>query len=215
MPPFFQLFHDPGRECLFHLDLLSTDPLPSRRVERILRIHQEVHCIHDDLDMALRLHETTHNAERSNCFSVLHQESRNDRVQRFLSRSQAVFHCLIQCKVCPAVLQRDPCSGYYDPGSKSHVIALDVGDHVAFPVRCAEIDRSSAERIARLRCERLFSDERPSSVRIFIRKQRLHRCFHIIQVRNIPVSVRKCQFHRLQLFMHGICIVPLRKGIPL
>ena len=53
MPPFFQLFHDPGRECLFHLDLLSTDPLPSRRVERILRIHQEVHCIHDDLDTNL------------------------------------------------------------------------------------------------------------------------------------------------------------------
>ena len=67
MPPFFQLFHDPGRECLFHLDLLSTDPLPSRRVERILRIHQEVHCIHDNLDMALRL---LHKKRAGNCFSL-------------------------------------------------------------------------------------------------------------------------------------------------
>ena len=51
-------------------------------------------------------------------------------------------------KICPAVLQRDSCPRDHDAGAKSHIVALDVGDHVSFPIRRAEIDRSAAERIA-------------------------------------------------------------------
>ena len=66
--------------------------------------------------MSLGLHETTHDAERPHSFSILHQKSRNDRVKGLLSRSQAVFHVLVQSKICPAVLQRDSCPRDHDAG---------------------------------------------------------------------------------------------------
>ena len=163
--------------------------------------------------MSLGLHETTHDAERPHSFSILHQKSRNDRVKGLLSRSQAVFHVLVQSKICPAVLQRDSCPRDHDAGAKSHIVALDVGDHVSFPVCRAEIDRSAAERIAWLRILRHFPDQGSPLCRVFIRQKRLHRRAHIPRIRHIPVAVRECQLHRLQLLVHRVHTASVREGI--
>ena len=58
-----ELPHDMVRRILLNLNLLPADPLPARRVERLLRVQTPVNHIHDELHVGLRLHIAAHNPE--------------------------------------------------------------------------------------------------------------------------------------------------------
>lgn len=103
----FQLFYN-LRICLsldFHF--FPLDPLPPGGIQSSLRIHMEIDGIQDHLQMSLGLHESAHHTKRSYGFSSLGQKSWNDRVIRFLSRSQTIIHRGIQAEIIPSVIQGD------------------------------------------------------------------------------------------------------------
>ena len=48
-----------------HRNAMVPHPLPARRIKCLLGIQMEVHVIHDHLEMALGLHVSAHDAERT------------------------------------------------------------------------------------------------------------------------------------------------------
>ena len=107
----------------------------------------QVNQIAEHLHMALGLHKTAHHAERADRFPVPGEKARNNRVERFLARCITVGGIRIQRKTAAAVLKGNPGPGHHDAGTKSHIIALNIADHVSFPVRRAQINRAGSRGI--------------------------------------------------------------------
>ncbi len=112
--------------------------------------------------MRLRLHETAHDTERTEGFPVFHEKSRDDGVKGFLAGFQAVGVLFIQGEVMPAVLKRDAGSRHHQTATESHVVALDVGDHVAVLVGGGEIHCPVILEITRFMMLRVMADQRTS-----------------------------------------------------
>ena len=92
-----------------------THPLPAWGIKSLLRIKTEINIVHYDLNMSLRLHVSSHDPERTDWLSVLHQEAWYDRVICALSGSQAVDIIRIKREIRTAVLQLDPGAVDDDP----------------------------------------------------------------------------------------------------
>jgi len=63
---------------------------PSRRLDRRLRLHPEVHQVQQQLQVRLRLAVTAHRAQHDPRLTVPQQHSRDQRVHRALARLQPV-----------------------------------------------------------------------------------------------------------------------------
>src|SRR5262249_25627669 len=115
-------------------------------LESFLNVESVVGDIGHELRMSLGLIETTHNA-KPDADSVLLHESWNDRVQRPLAGLHPVGMILYEIKERATVLQHEPCSRRYQPGAKTHVVALNQRDDIAFRIDDTEIDGVLAFRI--------------------------------------------------------------------
>ena len=58
---------------------------PPRLVDGSLRVHSKIKNVREELDVSLRLHESTHVCERREQRTALQRHARNDRVVRSLS----------------------------------------------------------------------------------------------------------------------------------
>src|SRR4051812_17558238 len=61
------------------------DVVCARRIAGFLETHVEVEQVNENLHVALRLHVAAHDAEAHHGFTVLGDESRDDRVERALA----------------------------------------------------------------------------------------------------------------------------------
>ena len=103
-----ELPHDMVRRILLNLNLLPADPLPARRVERLLRVQTPVNHIHDELHVGLRLHIAAHNPEGTQGFTVLGEETRNNGVIRTLHAGKPIRVLGIKPEIEAAVIKRNP-----------------------------------------------------------------------------------------------------------
>ncbi len=100
----------------------------------------KINKVRDSLNMPLRLHVATHDAEGAEGAAVFQDKAGDDRVVGLFSGCEAVGMGRVERKVSAAVLQADAGTPHDDAGAESHVVALDIGDHVAFTVGGAEVD---------------------------------------------------------------------------
>jgi hypothetical protein len=77
----FQI-HPTAARHFWHVVVGRAFVLPARGVAGFLHAETEVHEVHYDLHVALRLHRATHDTEAHERLAVLHDERRDDRVER-------------------------------------------------------------------------------------------------------------------------------------
>lgn len=113
------------------------------RVERGLRVHVEGEHVEEDLDVALGLHEATHDAVHrvQGAVGRVGHHGGDDGVVRPLARREHVGVALAQREVGAAVLQREAAPLGDDAGAEAAVVAVDEGYAVALLVRHGEVDR--------------------------------------------------------------------------
>src|SRR5690606_32659576 len=128
------------RKFRFHMNFFTAYPLPSWHIKSRLGVEQEVQSICYNLKMPLRLHISAHYAKWSHSFSPFCQESRDNRMECFLTRFQSVWMTFIKREISPAVLQANACPWNDDPRAEAHIIALNKGNHIAFLVSCRQVD---------------------------------------------------------------------------
>ena len=78
-----QIRHRLERRAFFNQQVapgIASVNIPARSIERLLRIEIVVDQGADDLEVALRLHETAHDAEAGPEFAVLERHTRDDGV---------------------------------------------------------------------------------------------------------------------------------------
>ena len=124
MPAAAQLRRKVGGEGRLQLYPPAARPLPARRVQRLLRVHEEVQRVRDDLHMPLRLHEGPHHAEGADGPAPLRQKAGDYRVVRPLARRHAVGRGRVQAEVAAPVVQGDARPRYDDAGAEAHVVGL-------------------------------------------------------------------------------------------
>ena len=187
-----------------HRNCSVSHPLPARRVQSLLGIHVEVDHVHDNLHMALGLHVAAHDAERSDRPVVLHQKARDDRVVGALAGHQAIDVVRIQREIRASVLQCDAGSVNHDPGSESHIVGLNVGHHIAFPVRAAQVYRSASWRHPMCPHTRFIRHLCSSSGAIFGRQKRMIIDDHPCGIRHKMERIRERHLHGLNLPVIGL-----------
>ena len=112
---------------------------------------------------------------------------------RPLARRCGVGAFRIQGEALAPVLQGNARAGHHHARTKTGVIALDVGDHIAFVVRRAEIDGARVLGIARGRLDGGLADELPPGGGIFRREHFFRGHFHIPGIGDITQAVDKSQ----------------------
>jgi len=155
----FEGFGNGVGEQVLDLDGFIFGPLPTRSIKRGLRIESEINSIHHHLHVSLRLDESTHDAEGPDGLTVLGQEPRNNRVIRFFARFESVGMGRIKGEIAAAVVQCNAGAGNDEAGPEAHVVALDIGNHVAFTVCGRQIDCAAFRGRTGYRGKRLRADE--------------------------------------------------------
>src|SRR6266542_5848054 len=89
----------------------ARDPVPTRSVERRLRVEAVVDLIDDHLEVTLRLHVAPHHAERADGTVSFGQERGDDGVEGPLSGREDVRLRLVQREAVASVLDGDPRTG--------------------------------------------------------------------------------------------------------
>ena len=92
---------------MLDIDCLFPCPIPAGSIERRLRILMIFYHFKRHLQMPLRLHECTHNAERSYRLAVFGDESGDNGVIGALSGCDAVAAALIEVKARSTVVNGD------------------------------------------------------------------------------------------------------------
>src|SRR5258705_13247144 len=113
--------------------------LDTRSVAGVLQIHSEIDQVDDDLDVSLRLHGPTHDAEAHPGLVVARDESRNDGVERPLLRRIGVWMPFFEREHLTPVLKGEAKSVWHHAAAKSTIIALDDRNHIAFGIRRGEV----------------------------------------------------------------------------
>ena len=157
--------------------------------------------------MALGLHEAAHDAEGTDGNAVLREERRDDGVVGALSRLENVGVSLLQREAVAPVVQGDARLRDDHARAESHVVALDVGDHVPLAVGGAEVDGSSGHRVSGLPVLRLLAQQGPPGVGIGAVKKLLHGNGGVAGVRHVPVGVGEPHLDGLDLPVHREGIV--------
>ncbi len=115
----------------------------------------------------------------------------------------------IQGKIEAPVLQGDPGSPDYDAGAETHVVALDVGNHVAVPVGGAEVDRAGTPRGEGGVDPGGLPDLPGAQGPVARGEQVPGKYAHAPGIRDMGLAVRKGQLHGLP----GAVVI-LRRGLP-
>ena len=164
-------------------------------VSSLLQVHSKVDEVHDDLCVCLRLGRAAHDAEGDPRCSVLRDEGWDDRVEGALARGIAIWLSGFEVKELAAVLQDESQVGWRHSGAHAAVVALDERDHVAFGIRCAEVDGvsffSDGCTWGLSQCSVLGVNQRAAFVCVFFRDQALNRSRREVGVRIEPSAVLK------------------------
>jgi hypothetical protein len=114
--------------------------LDARRVAGFLQVHAEVHQVHHDLRMALRLHRPAHHAEAGERLAVAGDEGRDDGLERTLARRIAVGMVVLQHEHLAAVLQDEAQPRRRHAAAHAAVVGLDQRDHHAVGIGHGHVD---------------------------------------------------------------------------
>src|SRR3954470_14971908 len=114
---------------------------PARLIERGLGIEAAIDEVGDDLQMALGLHVSPHDAERPEQRAIAQQQDRDDRVVRALARREPVGMAVLEREAVPAVVQRDARPGRDHERPERVVDALDQRAGIALLVDRAQVAR--------------------------------------------------------------------------
>jgi len=139
-----QLAHDFHRDTIFQRYLSSGSAILDAEawpVQGSLGIQLIIDQAHDYLQMSLGLHETAHHAKagqqfirlaRAGCRAGKH--GRNDRMIRAFPWGQGIGVIWLERKVVPPILQAETPSRGDNARTKPHIVAVDKGASIAFPV---------------------------------------------------------------------------------
>ena len=135
---------------------------PARTVERRLGIVGVIDEPRDHLEVTLRLHGTTHHAERSQQVAPLEQHAGDDRVERPLRRGEHVRVVRALDEARGAVLEREAGAGRDDAGAEALVDALNQRDRGAVTVDGAQVRGTATRSVVRRRVDgRVGTQQRP------------------------------------------------------
>ena len=167
--------------------------------------------VHEDLHLALGLHEPAHDAEGPDGLPILRQEAGNDRMIRFLARADAVVAVSVHAEIAAPVVQGDAPAGNDDARSEAVEVALNIRYHIAFFVGSAQVDRAAVVGICRRRQHRFLADEAAPPVGICIGQPVGHVGLHEPRVGDVLAAVRKGQLHGFNLPVEGLDRIPFCK----
>ena len=154
--------------------------------------------------MPLWLDKSAHHAKRTDGLAVFRQEAGNDRMIGALPRRQRIGVAGLQRKIAAPVVQGDAGFRHDQAGTKSHVVALDIGNHIAFSVGGRQIYGTAFDRLAGGRLQCRFADHLPPFGCIRFRQQLLHRHVAPARVGNVFQSVGKRQLDCFDVQVVGI-----------
>ena len=155
---------------------------------------------HQRLHVALRLDRPSHHADGCEGLSIVHDEGRDDRVERPLAGSDPVRVAGLQREPRPAVLEADPRTGDDDARSETHVVGLDQRHHHAACVGGREIHGSRARRRPVLEILRVLAVDQPcAACEIGAIEHLFRRDFHGLRIADVAIDVGEGEFHRLDL----------------
>ncbi|QNG73598.1 hypothetical protein EIELFIGP_02424 [Stenotrophomonas maltophilia] len=123
--------------------------LDARRITGFLQVHPEIHQVHHDLRMALRLHRAAHHAEAGIRLAALGDEPRNDGLEWTLARRVAVGMVLLQHEHLATVLQDETQTGRCHAAAHATVVGLDQRNHHAVGVGHGHVDRVALLQLLR------------------------------------------------------------------
>ena len=138
-----ELRGDAIRQTRFQGETKVLCHIPPGRVGGRLGVEAVIENPHDHLQVSLGLHQSAHHAETEKRTIVAGHKAGRYRVKRTFAATDAVGMPRFECEAPAAVLQADPCFCNDDARTKTHVVGLDVGDHHAVPVGCAQINRTA------------------------------------------------------------------------
>ena len=112
----------------------------ARSIPSLLQAHAKVDDIDNDLGVTLRLHRTAHDTKTHQRFSVLHDESRDDGMERPLAALYNVRMTLVERKQLSAILQHEAELSRRHAGTHAAIVALDQRHHVSVLIGNGQVD---------------------------------------------------------------------------
>ena len=157
----------------------------------------------DNLRVALRLHESAHDAERHARLALVRDKPWDERVVRELAWGDLVRAAWLKREVSAAVVHRDAVARNHHARPKARVVALEETDHVALRVGRGEKDGTSVFWLA-VACGACLVgiDELAALVEVAVAEEVFDRHTHVLRVGDVLVRVGKRQLHRLDLQVH-------------
>ena len=202
---------DDRRRCpVFDPHDQAVFPPPAGSIECGLRVKVLIDRAHDNLQVALRLHEAAHHAEGTDCGTFTGEESRNDRVVRPFTGCKRVWMGRVEREIRTAVLERDTRAWNNDRRTETLVVALDEAHHVSIAVGRAEVHGSPTGRVARYRHGSRLRDQRTPRRGVGLVEQSSGRYVNHVGVGDVGGRIRERELHRFDLQMPGIRIVKRR-----
>ncbi|MNV38714.1 hypothetical protein D3C71_1302760 [compost metagenome] len=194
MPLAHQAAHGLIRKTGFQIDLAAiahrgglpgrfggTLMLDTRCITGFLQVHAEVHQVHHDLRMTLRLHRAAHHTEARKRLAALGDERRNDGLERPLARRVAVGVVLLQHEHLTAILQDESQPRRCHAAAHAAIVGLDQRHHHAVGIGHGHVDGVALFQLLR-RARLCFlqglvhRDQRTALRGVLLGDQALHRC---------------------------------------
>src|SRR5512133_668773 len=122
-----------------------------RSIAGFLEIHLEIQKVHNNLNMSLWLHVTTHDAKADQWFAVFCDKSRDYCMKRPFPGCIHIIMTFLQREHFTPVLEYETKAGGAHARPHSPVIALDERDHVAEFVCNSQIYSITSFNFARIK----------------------------------------------------------------
>ena len=135
-----QFLNNMNRDTWFKGTFIALNIPEPGGIESCLHIHAEVDNVEQHLDVSLRLHEATHDAEGEEQVTVAEGHGRDNGVIWSLMRLDAVGMALLKSKQATTILEADASICYDDAGAKWLVKAIDERDTVTVSIRHRQVD---------------------------------------------------------------------------
>ena len=119
------------RHAAFELDALLAYPLESGSVQRLLRIHAVVYHVDQHLQMSLRLHKSSHHAERPDGAPVFGEEPGYYSVIWALIAFKEVVAGGVQAEISGSVLHGYTRARDGHAGAENLIAALNERNHIS------------------------------------------------------------------------------------
>src|SRR5438477_5022679 len=114
--------------------------LPARSVARFLHVQAKIDLIRQDLDVSLWLHSATHHAKDFPRFPIPDHKTRNDSVERTVTRGMNIGVAGFHREKLATILKHEAESRHNNPAAHAAIIALNERDHIALIVRRAHVN---------------------------------------------------------------------------